>query len=135
MTITLAEANKQFKEQLKVCASVLISNKEGLYLAELLNKEIPGGVWVPPGGKLQIGETLRDCAIRETMEELGIQVQITGLFGISEKPYGDGIWTFLYYTGRIVSGEPKIMEPGKILELRYINLEKFSNAENIKKLS
>lgn len=134
MTITLEEVNKQFKEQLKVVASVLIVNEDGHYLGELLNKEKEGGVWVPPGGKLQIGETLRDCAERETFEELGIEVKVTGLYGISEKVYDTGVWTFLYYTAEIVSGDPQICEQGKILEWEYIPLEKFSNSENIKRL-
>lgn len=40
--------------------------------------------WVPPGGKLQGGESIFDCARRETMEETGLSVALDRISYIAE---------------------------------------------------
>ena len=40
--------------------------------------------WVPPGGKLQGGESIFDCARRETMEETGLSVELDRIIYIVE---------------------------------------------------
>jgi 8-oxo-dGTP diphosphatase len=43
----------------------------------------PGrGLWSYPGGYLEMGETLEEGAVRETREETGLTVRITGLLGV-----------------------------------------------------
>jgi 8-oxo-dGTP pyrophosphatase MutT (NUDIX family) len=37
-------------------------------------------------GKMDFGETPAECAVRETLEEAGIQVEATGLLGIYSDP-------------------------------------------------
>ena len=38
------------------------------------------GLWTLPAGFMELGETLRDGALRETIEEAGAQVEMQGLF-------------------------------------------------------
>ncbi len=40
------------------------------------------GAWSLPSGFLEWDESIRDCAIRETLEETGIDVQLDGLLGV-----------------------------------------------------
>jgi 8-oxo-dGTP diphosphatase len=40
--------------------------------------------WVLPGGTLEFGETLADCARRELMEELGLAIEVARLLSVSE---------------------------------------------------
>lgn len=120
---------------IKVVGSAIIRNNEGKILAIKLNKEIVGGVFVPPGGKLEPDETLRECIIREIKEELGIEIELTGIEGITEEKYDDGHWVFVLYGAKIISGVPEIKEPGKILEIKWIDISELKNSSFIKWIS
>jgi ADP-ribose pyrophosphatase YjhB (NUDIX family) len=71
--------------------------------------------WALPGGALELGESLTDCAVRETLEETGIHVDITGLVGIYTDPRHVILYTSngevrqecsVVYTARPVGGAP-----------------------------
>jgi ADP-ribose pyrophosphatase YjhB (NUDIX family) len=42
--------------------------------------------WAMPGGAVDLGESLTQAAVRETLEESGIECEITGLSGIYTDP-------------------------------------------------
>lgn len=44
------------------------------------------GLWALPGGGMELGESIEDCAIREVKEETGLDVEITGLVGVYTNP-------------------------------------------------
>jgi 8-oxo-dGTP pyrophosphatase MutT (NUDIX family) len=73
------------------------------------------GQWAIPMGKQELGETVTQCAIRETEEETGVLTEITGLLGIYSDPGhvvyydSDGETRQEYeviFTGRPVGGSP-----------------------------
>jgi ADP-ribose pyrophosphatase YjhB (NUDIX family) len=73
-------------------ASVVVVDEAGRVL---LQRRTDNGMWALPGGKHEIGESLADCGIRETREESGIDVEITGIVGTYTNPahvfaYDDG---------------------------------------------
>lgn len=44
------------------------------------------GLYALPGGGHQLGETMTETAIRETREETGVTIEVTGLIGIYSNP-------------------------------------------------
>lgn len=114
-------------------SSIVIKNEEGNVLAVRINKEQEGGVWGPPGGKIELGESAREACVREAKEELNLDVIVNDLIGIAEVDYGDGKpWVFLFYSGEIVSGTPELMESGKTMEYRYVDRSELHYAERIR---
>lgn len=65
----------------KVAAGTIIPTTDGIVL---LRRGIePGhGKWVFPGGYVDRGETVQDAAIRETLEEVNLQVRLVSLLGL-----------------------------------------------------
>jgi 8-oxo-dGTP pyrophosphatase MutT (NUDIX family) len=52
----------------------------------LLQRRRDTGQWAIPMGKQELGETVAQCAVRETLEETGVAVEVTGLLGIYSDP-------------------------------------------------
>jgi 8-oxo-dGTP diphosphatase len=52
----------------------------------LLVRRCDSGTWEMPGGRVDVGETAVDAAVRETWEEAGVHVEVTGLVGLFSDP-------------------------------------------------
>jgi ADP-ribose pyrophosphatase YjhB (NUDIX family) len=64
-------------------ANVVVTNEDGEIL---LIRRSDNDNWALPGGAMDLGESLPEAAVRETAEETGIDVEITGLVGIYTDP-------------------------------------------------
>lgn len=52
----------------------------------LLVRRCDSGAWELPGGRVDVGESAVQTAVRETAEEAGLRVRITGLVGLFTDP-------------------------------------------------
>ncbi|MFE5810968.1 NUDIX hydrolase [Streptomyces sp. NPDC056491] len=73
-------------------ASAIVVDDDGRVL---LQRRTDNGQWALPGGKMELGESIGDCAVRETLEETGIAVEVVGIVGTYTNPghvfaYDDG---------------------------------------------
>ncbi|MGA5757917.1 NUDIX hydrolase [Nonomuraea bangladeshensis] len=100
----------------------------------LMQRRRDTGQWALPMGKMEIGETPSQCAVRETEEETGVRVEPVGILGIYSDPghivaYTDGEIRQEYEVmliARPVSGRPEAndeasdvrwVEPGELRTL------------------
>ena len=74
-------------------------------------KEPMKGAWSIPGGRQNLGETIKEAAIREIREETGLDIDIIGLIDVIDSIRKDdkGVvaWhaTLVDYAARHISGE------------------------------
>jgi A/G-specific adenine glycosylase len=66
-----------------------------------------GGLWEFPGGKLEPGETLERCLVREVREELGIKVHVGELLTTVQHAYTHFRITLHAFHCRYLSGQPQ----------------------------
>lgn len=93
----------------------------------LLQRRSDNGKWGLIGGLLEMGETYSQAAIRETMEETGLTVNLDYPLGIYYNP--DMVWpsgdqAFVigaYYKASIVSGTLRVDEES--LELKFFGID------------
>ncbi|MGY1753490.1 NUDIX hydrolase [Blastococcus sp. SYSU D01042] len=52
----------------------------------LLVRRCDSGCWELPGGRVDVGETAVQAAVREAAEEAGVRVVVTGLVGVFSDP-------------------------------------------------
>jgi 8-oxo-dGTP pyrophosphatase MutT (NUDIX family) len=64
-------------------AVAIVAREDG---ALLMIRRTDNGNWALPGGAIEMSESIADAAVRETFEETGIQVEVTGLLGIYSDP-------------------------------------------------
>ncbi len=76
-------------------------------LIVLIERRNPPPGWALPGGFVDVGETLEQAAVREALEETGLQVELTGLLGCYSDPERDprGHTVSIVFTAQ-ATGEP-----------------------------
>ncbi len=79
--------------------------------------------WTMPSGFMEYGESPEETAVREMKEELGVDVQLTGLVDVQmERGDPRGLCLLVVYTGRIVEG--RIRAGDDAAEVRAFPLDK-----------
>jgi 8-oxo-dGTP diphosphatase len=98
----------------RVGVGVLVWRDGRVLLGERLGAH-GAGTWALPGGHLEFGESVPDCARREVREETGLEVELLGL-----GPYTNDVfvaeqrhYVTLFVLARSGAGEPQRCEPAK----------------------
>jgi 8-oxo-dGTP diphosphatase len=104
----------QFKDRPYIGVGVMVWSGNKLLLGQRKNSQDEGS-WQFPGGHLETGETILECARREVDEEAGIQIGDifhAGFTGNVFKRNGRQYVT-LFVSAKYISGDAKVLEPEK----------------------
>ena len=88
----------------EVSAAIIIRDQKVL-MARRAAGESLAGFWEFPGGKREADETISDCLIREIREELALNIEVLGEFGVSDYQYPGGEIRLIGLLAEIKNGE------------------------------
>jgi 8-oxo-dGTP pyrophosphatase MutT (NUDIX family) len=117
-------------------AAVVVHDEHGRVLLCL---HADKNTWVTPGGLIEPGEQPADAAVRETLEETGLIVQLTGILGVYggqdlmiDYPNGDkAAYVGIIFRGKVTGG--RLQPDGdEILETRYFTREELLKTPHAK---
>ncbi|OGI09222.1 MAG: hypothetical protein A2X41_01445 [Candidatus Margulisbacteria bacterium GWE2_39_32] len=109
-------------KKLEVTAAIIYANGKYLIAQRPLDKSM-GGLWEFPGGKVDEGESLESCLIREIQEELELVISINKHF-LSVNHYEENVSLNLHsYLCSIIDGEIRLNEH---IDYKWITKNEFS---------
>ncbi|AZZ97676.1 NUDIX hydrolase [Pseudoalteromonas sp. R3] len=106
----------------RVGVAVVIKRQDKILLGERIGSH-GAHTWATPGGHLEMGESVEQCARREVLEETGLTLtQVTKLDYTNDVFESDGKhYITLFVTGECLNEEPQLLEPNKCLQWRWFS--------------
>ncbi len=107
----MTETDKRYYLDFPFVGVGVVVWKDDEFLLIRRGKEPMRGAWSIPGGRQNLGETVKEAAIREIREETGLEIDIIGLVDVVDSIRNDdnGVvaWhaTLVDYAALYVSGE------------------------------
>lgn len=121
-------------------ALALVQDDRGWLVSRRAAGRIFAGLWEFPGGKMEVGESAEQAAVREAAEETGIAVEVLGVLGELWTVNAGRQATLHLVHCRYVSGDPAPCDPA-VLEVRWVSLSELAelpmppvNAEILERL-
>ncbi|KAI1374185.1 NUDIX hydrolase domain-like protein [Hypoxylon crocopeplum] len=101
----------------RVGVAAIIRNAQGQLVLGKRKGSHGAGTWQFPGGHLEMGESLLECAERETLEETGLRVKGLGVVAVTNDVFDPAtrhyITVFVGCRRENEEDEPKVLEPEK----------------------
>ena len=89
------------------CGVAIIQREREFLIAQRNSNDTFGSFWEFPGGKKNPGETFEQCVVRETKEELGIDIAVRRKFMEIRKTYNEKVIWLNFYLCSHLTGEPR----------------------------
>ena len=110
--------------QVRVGVAAVIFREGRILLGERSGSH-GANTWATPGGHLELGESIEECAQRETLEETGLEVGAVKKLGFTNDIFEkEGKhYVTLYVVATSSSGEPHVMEPHQCKQWQWFDLD------------
>lgn len=109
-----------------VGTGAMIFNRDGkVFLVKRgSNARNEAGKWDFPGGGVEFGEKCENAVKREIKEEFDMDIEVVELLEVVNHilPEERQHWVSPSYIANHISGEPKIMEPEKTEEIKWVDI-------------
>jgi mutator protein MutT len=99
----------KIKNYIEVSAALIFSDGKILITRRHADAHL-GGLWEFPGGKREQDETFEQCLVREIREELGIEVEVGGLFEEITHAYAEKTVHLKFFICKLVCGTPQMLD-------------------------
>lgn len=118
------------KYYLPIVGVVIINDENKILLQKrsMLKKSNPGK-WGICGGKINIGETPLDAALRETQEEIGISLDVSKLRVIREAANEKAYFTIFYIRKNLDIKQCRLKKD-EVEEIKYFRVEELNQLDN-----
>lgn len=82
-------------------------------------------MWTLPGGAVEPNETLKQAAVREALEETGLEVEVHQIVAINEAffPERDHHALLITFAAKIIGGDISITYPDEILQIKWVDID------------
>ncbi|MBV7273760.1 (deoxy)nucleoside triphosphate pyrophosphohydrolase [Clostridiaceae bacterium UIB06] len=110
------------KKLIKVVGAVIENENNEILCALRSPKMSLPNIWEFPGGKVEKDENLKEAIEREIKEELGCNVEYSGVFNDNTHEYDTFIVNLITVKCKLVSGKPTANEHSKLIWLKRENL-------------
>ncbi len=114
--------NKE-RHTLKIAVYAVLIKNDQILLTRRSNTGWQDGNYSLPAGHLEIGETLKEAVIRETLEEIGVKL-IDDTIQLAHTMHRQDLYIDFFFTGQW-SGESENLEPEKCDDVRWFPLDAF----------
>ncbi|WDG10331.1 NUDIX hydrolase [Vibrio campbellii] len=111
-------------KQVRVGVATIILRDGAILLGERVGSH-GANTWATPGGHLELGESIEDCAKREVLEETGLIVDSLEKFTFTNDIFEkEGKhYVTLFVVASSASGEPQVTEPDKCKQWKWCRLD------------
>ncbi|MFV8452857.1 nucleotide triphosphate diphosphatase NUDT15 [Vibrio campbellii] len=111
-------------KQVRVGVATIILRDGAILLGERVGSH-GANTWATPGGHLELGESIEDCAKREVLEETGLIVDSIEKFTFTNDIFEkEGKhYVTLFVVASSASGEPQVTEPDKCKQWKWCRLD------------
>ena len=116
----MGKATDQPRPQIRPGVGVMVWKQGRLLLGQ---RPSPAPCWQFPGGHIEAGETVAQCAEREVREETGLRIHRCEPAGYGNLGYDVAGATYftLFVSADCEAGEPQVMEPEKCSDWRWFS--------------
>lgn len=108
---------------MKQVTAALIKNNDRYLICQRAEDDECPLQWEFPGGKLEEGETLEECIIREIKEELELDIKVNGIFTTNVYHFAGLEIFFTVFNAEIVGGSMKLNVHN---DAKWVTLEEMS---------